>query len=665
MSLMNHPESDSAFARARARVLADFRDTHFTWDGFFRWTGITLLALIAAALIVLYFLDWNEMRGPIARYASARSGREVRIDGDLKVNLFRWQPHVEVGGLYIGNPAWVSRPQGVSIRNAVVEFRLVPAIFGNLKLPLVALDQPNALVVRDATGRTNWDSDTKGSAAAWHIPPINNFIVKDGHLEIDDQVRKLKFTGTISSQEVAGASGTSAFQLNGDGTLNGNRFLAEVHGGPLIHVDQNRPYPFTADVSAGDTRAVLSGSITHPFQLDQLIATVDFSGKSLSELYDLTGLALPRTPPYHIKTRLTRSGDVYLLNTLTGTLGGSDLEGDLAVDVTGQKPDLTGILKSRVMDFSDLGELIGGGKSNPAQAVYLLPDTPLHIERLNQMDADIYYSVDDIRSEDFPLRGLTTHILLKGGVLNLKPLSFDFPQGKLTGSLKLDAHDPELPVTSVDARLTGIEIANFIKSAEKPVAGRLEARAVLTGKGNSVHKVGATANGTFTTVIPSGQIRESLANWMGINVLNALLLSGDNANTNVRCAVAHFGAKDGVLTSQQFVFDTEPVLVQGAGVINLGRELIDMRIQGKPKDFQLFRLRAPITVTGKLASPDLGVGVGAVVTQGAIGLGLGAINPLAAILAFIDPGLADDANCGALIATARAQGAPVPAKTSR
>ena len=106
------------------------------------------------------------------------------------------------------------------------------------------------------------------------------------------------------------------------------------------------------------------------------------------------------------------------------------------------------------------------------------------------------------------------------------------------------------------------------------------------------------------------------------------------------------------------------MLVQGAGAINLGRELIDMRLQGKPKNFQIFRLRSPITVTGNLAHPDMGISATAVVTQGAIGLGLGAINPLAAILAFIDPGLADDANCGALLATARSQGAPVPAKTA-
>ena len=35
------------------------------------------------------------------------------------------------------------------------------------------------------------------------------------------------------------------------------------------------------------------------------------------------------------------------------------------------------------------------------------------------------------------------------------------------------------------------------------------------------------------------------------------------------------------------------------------------------------------------------------------------VNPLAAILPFVDPGLADDANCSGLLSGARAKGAPV------
>jgi uncharacterized protein involved in outer membrane biogenesis len=173
--------------------------------------------------------------------------------------------------------------------------------------------------------------------------------------------------------------------------------------------------------------------------------------------------------------------------------------------------------------------------------------------------------------------------------------------------------------------------------------------------------VASTANGTLTAVVPQGGMRHSLAEWMGVDVLNALSLnlSGDTGNTQLRCAVVQFGAKHGVLTAQGFVLDTDPVRVDGSGSINLRDETLDLKLQGKPKSFQFVRLRAPITVKGAMAHPALGVEAGAIAAQGGIAVALAFVNPLASVLAFIDPGLAKDAHCGALLADAKAKGNPV------
>ncbi len=650
-------------AAMRERIVSDFRDFRFTWRGFFKWTGITLLALLFAAVVTLYFLDWNQMRGPVSRYLSHRSGREVRIDGNLSVTLFSWQPRIQAGGLYVGNPQWAqtlaNTSQAGKVNDFIVEFRLLPLLRGHLVLPLVSIDQPDILLVRDESGRTNWDSGSKTPNDAWKLPPIQRFLVKDGHIRIDDAVRKLHFTGTVSSEENAGG-GRSAFTLNGDGTLNKSKFTADVTGGPLLNVDQTRPYNFTADVKAGQTHAVINGAVTQPFHLDRYHASVTVSGPSLADIYFLTGLVLPRTPPYRMNLSVIRDGSIYQLNNINALLGGSDLGGNLTVDVSKEIPALSGRVASRVLVFEDLGPMVGGGKAAPVASKYLLPETVLHTERLRQTNAEVDYSATAIKSRDFPLKALSTHISLQGGVLNLKPLAFGFTQGKISGALKVDARK-EIPTSTVDARLSDIHAENFIKSSDKPLQGVLEARAVLTGTGNSVHAAASNASGTFTAVVPSGGMRHSLAEWTGVDVLTALSLnlSGDNSNTNLRCAVASFDAKQGVLTSRQILIDTDPVRVEGSGSINMRDETLDMRLQGKPKHFQFVRLRAPITVSGPWQHPALGVKAGSAVAQGGIGAALGLINPFAAILAFIDPGLAKDANCAALLQDARNKGAPV------
>jgi len=89
MSLVPNIESASIHAFWNDRIVADFRNFRFTWAGFARWAGIVVAALLIAIVITLYFLDWNEMRAPISRYASHRFDRPIRIEGDLKIDLFR------------------------------------------------------------------------------------------------------------------------------------------------------------------------------------------------------------------------------------------------------------------------------------------------------------------------------------------------------------------------------------------------------------------------------------------------------------------------------------------------------------------------------------------------------------------------------------------------
>ena len=46
-----------------------------------KWTGIVCFALVALTLLTLALVDWNRLKGPIERSASARSGRTVSISG--------------------------------------------------------------------------------------------------------------------------------------------------------------------------------------------------------------------------------------------------------------------------------------------------------------------------------------------------------------------------------------------------------------------------------------------------------------------------------------------------------------------------------------------------------------------------------------------------------
>jgi AsmA family protein len=132
----------------------------------------------------------------------------------------------------------------------------------------------------------------------------------------------------------------------------------------------------------------------------------------------------------------------------------------------------------------------------------------------------------------------------------------------------------------------------------------------------------------------------------------------------IRCkckkrGVATFDVKDGDASVARLVFDTDVVRIHGDGDIKLGPEALALDIEGQPKKFRLLRLKTPIAINGTLRKPTIGVKAKDTVKQAGIAAALAAIvAPITAALAFIDPGLAKDENCSALLADAQKEVPP-------
>jgi hypothetical protein len=179
----------------------------------------------------------------------------------------------------------------------------------------------------------------------------------------------------------------------------------------------------------------------------------------------------------------------------------------------------------------------------------------------------------------------------------------------------------------------------------------MQGRARLEGRGNSVHAIAADANGTISAVVPHGEMREAYAELLGIDMVRSLglLLGKKDQSAAIRCGIVEFDLKDGDAQAQRLLFDTQNVLVTGDGHITLNDEKLDLNLKGEPKKFRFDRLRSPINIRGTLRHPSVGLSTPALVKQGAVAAGLAVIGtPIAAALAFIDPGLAKDADCAGL-----------------
>jgi uncharacterized protein involved in outer membrane biogenesis len=283
------------------------------------------------------------------------------------------------------------------------------------------------------------------------------------------------------------------------------------------------------------------------------------------------------------------------------------------------------------------------------------------------MDAVVHYQAESVKARKIPFREVAWQLRLDHGVMTIDPLSFVHPEGNVSARVRIDA-SRDVPDIAVDARLTSVRLSQFRPkgSTEPPLDGTLLGRIAIRGRGRSVHAAASTADGVVTAAVPHGEIREALAELTGINVARALglLLTKSQDKASIRCGVADFLARDGILDARNLLFDTDNVLITGKGDIDLRSEKLDLTIYGRPKKLRLFRVKSPIAIRGPLLKPSIGLKSGNTPGQAGLAAAAGAlVTPLAAVLAFVDPGLEKDADCGALLAEAKQHGVPLKQAT--
>jgi hypothetical protein len=631
-----------------------------------KWAASVTLLLILAVVIFLLLFDWNWLRGPIGRWASAEYDREIALRGDLDVNLFSWTPSVIVRDLKFGGPAWARQEDTANVQRIEASVRLRKLFAGQIEMPLLSITKADVVLIATEDGRKSWElnPDKPDTGEGMKLPPIQQLLITDGRIRFEEQRRNLSLDATVTARETANDG--AGFVLSGRGALNDSPLTLRIEGGPFINIRRDRPYNFEAVLSGANSRLTADGAVTRPFDLGRFNATLTLEGQNLADLYLLTGVTLPNTPRYRLAGALSRDDRIWTFNDFDGRVGASDLSGDVRIDAA-ERLRVDADLRSRRLDLDDLLAVLGGRPQTNAAATdtettatrpgKLLPDTTLQVDRLRTMDGTLKYRAASVKANDFDVRAVSLGADLEGGVLALDPVSFAFNRGELNGTARINA-TRDMPYSNVDFRLSGYPLESLVpaRGGTAPITGRALGRAKLEGPGASIHDFAAASKGSISVVVPQGEMRAAFAELLGINASAGLLklLSGDQSKADIRCAVADFTVSGGTATAKTFVIDTDVVLAQGSGSIDLGAETLNLRIDGESKKPRVLRVWAPITVNGPLTSPRIGVDVGEVVTQGGLAGLLGAVvAPVTALFAFVDPGLAEDADCGRLIASAR------------
>lgn len=630
-------------------------------------TAFGLLALAIAVLVLLW--DWNWFKGAIERQVEKRTGREFDIGGDLDVDP-GWVPTIRADRVRFGNAAWSKQATMASAERVEFDIELKPLLRRNVRIPRLRLDHPvlNLEVGPDRIG--NWKFGKPGKME----PQFRHLLIDDGKLALLDAASKTDIKVDVASGPPQGDQTAPPITAKGGGRWKGNRFTVQGRAeSPLELGHADSPYRIDARATADATRAHARGTLLDPLRLRDFDLKLALSGKNLEDLYPLLGLTLPASPPYSLDGRLTRDiinqgskgkRAVWHYDGFTGKVGDSDLTGNASVETGGKRPYLRAALTSRRLDFDDLAGFVGGapqadgGETTNPELVALaarqqarprvLPDTPYQLDRLRAMDADVRWKAHRINAPTLPLDDMDAHLKLEDGLLRLEPLNFGVAGGDIRSVIRMDAREATIR-TRAQITARGLNLAKLMPDVKlaRDAIGKVGGDIAIAGNGNSIAAMLATSDGDIALGMGHGQISNLLMEFAGLDLAEALkFLVTRDRKVPIRCAFGDFAVRDGIMTARALAFDTTDTIIVGDGTISLRDETLDLRLRPRPKDRSLFVLRSPLLVSGTFKDPSFRPDLKRVGLRGAIALTLASIAPPLALLATLELGPGEDADCG-------------------
>ncbi|HZF98756.1 MAG TPA: AsmA family protein [Pseudoxanthomonas sp.] len=619
--------------------------------------------LAVALLVLLLVFDWNWLKWPVQGLVKAQTGRDFVIEGDLDVDLGRITT-VTAENLSFANAAWSRNPTMASAERAALQVELFPLLFRwQVRLPLVRLDKPDIRLETGPDGKGNWEfsKDEPNDEPL----PLRRLWIEDGRMRYASAVDKTEVDVAIDSAMPNRDGAAPPIEIDGKGRWRGSDFKVSGRAeSPLELAQTDAPYRIDLRASAGATEAKARGSLVNPFQLQQFDLQLGLSGQDMKDLYPLTGIATPPTPPYRFDGRLSRKGNTWRYRDFSGKAGDSDLRGTAEFRAGGEQPVLIANLVSRRLDLDDLGGFVGappqtgsGEVANArakaqaaklAAAAKVLPQTPYNLERLRAMDADVRLKATRIEAPGLPIDDMEAHLQLEGGLLRLAPLNFGVAGGDIRSTIRMDARRSTIR-TRADVQARGLNLGSLFPDVKvaRDAIGRVSGSMALTGTGNSIAAMLGSADGDITFGMGSGRISNLLMELAGLDIAEALkFLVIQDRTVPIRCAFGDFAVNEGVMDTRSLAFDSKDTIIIGKGQISLKDETLGLELRPRPKDRSIFALRSPLVVGGTFKDPTFRPDMKRLGARGALALALGSIAPPAALLATLELGPGEDSGCG-------------------
>lgn len=634
--------------------------------------GVVLL-LVAGLGVALATLDFGRFAGPVAAQVERVTGRALAFEGEVSLRLLP-RPSLSLRDVVLANAPGGSRPQMLRIGRLEAELELWPLVVQR-RLHIVKLVARDAdlLLERDAEGRGNWEMWAAAGAAAPAPEPAGKApVVRSGAGGLP-LVDTMELVNVAVGWRDARAGGEARSVLLRELRLSSRTGERISVAGSLVHREQ--VVGFTGEVDlpgGGGGAAVANASVTLPGAVVKLAGGIADAraGKGLdlsitgeaepvSALEELLGVDLPSLR-LELAARVQGDLDGALRAAeLKLKLGGSELSGTGAVDLSGARPKVTAELESARLDLVEAWPEAGaekapaeGGKAAEAAVAEKRVFSAEAFERggLGVLDADVGLRVARLvlpgpGGKPVEVEQVVLRLVLADRDLALRPFGFVLAGSHVAGDARVNGRvAPPAMVLDVAAQQADLGRLLALSGVALPVTAKADLVLALRGAGASPRALAAALDGSASLVVGQGVLKGDFVEGLGLGALRQAVPQLQRlAESKLNCAIARFDVARGVATARLIAADAGDLSLVGTGTVNLGTEALALDLAPRLK-LAVGGISAgvtvPVQVRGSLLEPSVAVVGGRVAPRG---------NPLAGLGRIVlDPGASAANPCGGL-----------------
>ena len=647
-----------------------------------RWAtriALALIVLVFAVWLVLFITKGRFLKPTFEKIASSRLHRQVKVAGDFNLYFAPFNVAFLAEGLSVANVDWATtqkppQPDFLDARHIALTVRTWPLLWGQHKIAQADIDGAHAALAWDAAHTHNtWTfDDPNAPPTPFQLPDIERGTITDTHVTYTDPKLQLALNVDIHPVTAINTQIQQAVGFSGTGTLRAKpvRFAGRVDDADqMLHAGASK---VVLHADAADTVIDASGTMPGISDIAGGHYHLAVRGSNMSDLFDFIGVVVVPTRTYHLTTEVDRDDGTWMFSNIKGMFGDSDLAGKMELAFPRDRLHLGADLHTQSLDLLDAAPFIGydpkrldamGTKGLVTQEnghPRILPDAPLRSEALRQFDADVQYRVGNISTKGFPVSQIDLTLHLDHGEMTLKPVSAVVATGKLDGSFALNARGPEV-ITDYQLRLHPTPMGKLLSRfgvEEAGTSGTISGRDAHHGVGNSLRESLGHANGRMVAIIPQGTMWARNVQLVELDIgtfIQRMFQKKLKDPVEINCGLVGFTVRDGISTADPILIDTKKSVIAGNGDFSFRDESVDLSIKAKGKTFSLFSLQSPVGIGGYIAEPHLKLISPQLMERGGAAVALGVVaTPVAALLAFIDPGDGKAASCGPVLAGANA-----------